>query len=146
MALSGGVLAALIGGGVLTVGAIFGFFTLLAIAVRNGLVLIAHLQRLAQDEDGEIGPEIVLRGARDRVAPILMTALVTAVALLPMLIGGSIAGNEMLSPMAIVILGGLVTSTLLNLFIVPALYLRWPSTVPADVTSSASVEPTVETA
>ena len=89
---------------------------------------------------------MVVRGAVDRVAPIVMTALATAVALLPMLIGGGIAGNEMLNPLAAVILGGLITSTLLNLFVVPALYLRWPSALPAVDTSLTETTPTAEAA
>ncbi len=146
MALVGGVLAALLGGGVLSIGALFGFFTLLAIAARNGLVMVNHFQRLAQYEDESIGSELVLRGARERLAPILMTALAASVAFLPLLIGGSIPGNELLSPMAAVVLGGLVTSTLLNLFIVPALYLRWPAALPAEVTEESSAEPGLEAA
>jgi Cu/Ag efflux pump CusA len=146
VALVGGVLAALLGGGVLSIGALFGFLTLLAIAVRNGLVMVNHFQHLAQDEDESIGSELVLRGARERLAPILMTALATGVALLPILFGGSIAGNELLNPMAAVLLGGLVTSTLLNLFIVPALYLRWPAALPAEATTDSSTQPTLEAA
>jgi Cu/Ag efflux pump CusA len=146
MALVGGVLAALLNGGVLSIGALFGFFTLLAIAARNGLVMVNHFQRLAQYEDESIGSELVLRGARERLAPILMTALAASVAFLPLLIGGSIPGNELLSPMAAVVLGGLVTSTLLNLFIVPALYLRWPAALPAEATEESSAEPALEAA
>ena len=88
------------------------------------------------------GAELVLRGARERLTPILMTAAVTGLALSPLLFGGNIPGNEIIRPMAAVILGGLVTSTLLNLFIVPAFYLRWPSAVPAAVVESpASTQP-----
>ncbi len=146
MALVGGVLAALIGGGVLTIGALFGFFTLLAIAIRNGLVMINHFRHLEQYEGETIGSELVLRGARERLVPILMTALATGLALLPLLIAGSIAGNEILGQMAAVIFGGLVTSTLLNLFIVPALYLRWPSAVPETSKEPSSAQPTLEAA
>jgi Cu/Ag efflux pump CusA len=108
--------------------------------------MVNHFQRLAQYEDESIGSELVLRGARERLAPILMTALAASVAFLPLLIGGSIPGNELLSPMAAVVLGGLVTSTLLNLFIVPALYLRWPAALPAEVTEESSAEPALEAA
>ncbi len=125
VALAGGVLAALLGGGVLTLGSLFGFLAVLAVAVRNGVVLITHLQHLEQFEGETFGPELVLRGARERMAPILMTALATGLALLPLVIGSNRAGNEMIQPMAIVILGGLVTSTLLNLFIIPVLYVRF---------------------
>jgi Cu/Ag efflux pump CusA len=144
MALVGGLLAAVIAGGVLSIGSLFGLLTVLAIAVRNGLVMVNHVQRLAQEEGDSVEPEVVVRGAADRVAPIFMTALATIVALLPMLIGGGIAGNEMLGPLAAVMVGGLITSTLLNLFIVPALYLRWPSTLPTVDTSLTEATPTAE--
>jgi CzcA family heavy metal efflux pump len=138
MALAGGVLAALAGGGILSLGSLFGFLAVLGIAVRNGIVLIGHFRRLEQQEGESFGPELVLRGARERLAPILMTAFATALALVPIVIFGDIAGLEMVYPMAVVILGGLVTSLLLNLFIVPALYLRFGAS-PAPVTSSAQV-------
>jgi Cu/Ag efflux pump CusA len=125
VALAGGVLAALIGGGVLTLGSLFGFLAVLGVAVRNGVVTITHLQHLEQFEGETFGPELVLRGARERLAPILMTALATGLALLPLVIGGDKAGTEIIRPMAVVILGGLVTATLLNLFIIPILYLRF---------------------
>ena len=152
MALVGGVLAVIIGGGVLSIGALFGFFTVLAIAVRNGVVMVNHLRRQARDEaeagQGSVDDmsELVVRGAQERLTPILMTALATAAILLPMLIGGPIAGNEISSPMAAVVLGGLVTSTLLNLFIVPALYLRWPSPLPAESSPQSSPQPSLEAA
>jgi Cu/Ag efflux pump CusA len=88
-------------------------------------VMTTHLQHLEQFEGETFGPELVLRGARERLAPILMTALATGLALLPLVIGGNKAGNEIVRPMAVVILGGLVTATLLNLFIIPILYLRF---------------------
>jgi Cu/Ag efflux pump CusA len=125
VALAGGVLAALLGGGVLSLGSLFGFLAVLGVAVRNGVVLTTHLQHLEQFEGETFGPELVLRGARERMAPILMTAMATGLALLPLVIGGNRAGSEMIQPMAVVILGGLVTSTLLNLFIIPILYLRF---------------------
>jgi len=125
VALAGGVLAALLGGGVLSLGSLFGFLAVLGVAVRNGVVMTTHLQHLEQSEGETFGPELVLRGARQRLAPILMTALATGLALLPLVIGGNKAGVEILHPMAVVILGGLVTSTLLNLFIIPILYLRF---------------------
>jgi Cu/Ag efflux pump CusA len=124
-ALSGGVLAALAGGGILSLGSLFGFFAVLGIAVRNGVLLIKHYQHLERQEGEAFGSELVLRGARERLAPILMTALATGLALAPFAIFGDIAGLEMIYPIAVVILGGLVTSLVLNLFIVPALYLRF---------------------
>jgi Cu/Ag efflux pump CusA len=147
MALVGGVLAALMGGGILSLGSLFGFLAVLGIAVRNGLVLITHLQHLEEHEGETFGPELVLRGARERLAPILMTALTTGLALLPFVLFGDIAGLEIVYPMAVVILGGLVTSTLLDLFILPALYLRFgASTVPAPASAPVSDQPGLEMA
>jgi CzcA family heavy metal efflux pump len=127
VALVGGVLAALLVGDILSLGSIFGFLTVLGIAVRNGIVMTGHFQYLELQEGETFGLELVLRGARERSAPILMTAFVTGLALLPMALAGSVAGMEIVRPMAIVILGGLITSTLLNLFILPTLYLRFGS-------------------
>jgi Cu/Ag efflux pump CusA len=127
VALAGGVVAALIGGGVLSLGSLFGFLTVLAIMARQGILLFSHYQNLERHEGERFGPELVRRGAGDRFAPILMTALATAVALLPLIVAGQQAGTEIIQPMAVVILGGLVTSTVLNLFILPALYLRFGS-------------------
>ena len=147
MALVGGVVAAFAGGGVLSLGSLFGFLAVFAIAVRNAVVMVSHYQHLERSEGEAFGPELALRGARERVAPILMTALTTSVALLPLVIPGSIAGNEVIRPIAIVVLGGLVTATLLNLFVMPALYLRFGYN-PAPVPSSAEVsdEPQLEPA
>jgi multidrug efflux pump subunit AcrB len=92
---------------------------------RNGIMLITHCQHLEQEEGETFGPGLVLRAAKERLAPILMTALATGLALVPLVISGEIPGAEIEYPMAIVILGGLVTATLLNLFIIPALYLRF---------------------
>jgi len=144
MALAGGTVAALIGGGVLSLGSLFGFLAVLGIAVRNGIVMISHIQHLEQHEGETFGAELVLRGARERLGPVLMTALATGLALLPLLIAGPMAGTEMVHPMAVVILGGLVTSTLLTLFIVPALYLRFgSSSVPATVSEPLKDEPSL---
>lgn len=146
VALVGGVLAALIGGGTLSIGAVFGLFALFALAVRNGLVMIRHFQNLARASGNQVDPELVVRGARERLTPILMTVLATGLALTPMLIAGDMPGNEVLHPMAVVILGGLVTSTVLTLFIVPAVYLRWPSTLPVAMDAEAGPQPAPETA
>jgi Cu/Ag efflux pump CusA len=124
-ALVGGVLAAFATGGVISFAALVGFFTVFGIAARNAITLIKHYQRLEQHEGEPFGPGLVLRGARERMAPILMTALAVGLALVPLAITGNIPGQEIARPMAIVILGGLVTSTALNLFIVPSLYLRF---------------------
>ena len=124
-ALVGGVLAAWLTGGIISLGSLVGFLTVLGIAARNQLMMINHFQHLEQEEGMAFGPELVLRGAEERLAPILMTALTTALALTPLVVAGDIAGHEIEYPMAIVIMGGLITSTLLNLLIVPELYLRF---------------------
>jgi CzcA family heavy metal efflux pump len=126
MALVGGVLAAYIfGDGVLSLGSLVGFFTVFGIAARNGILMINHFQHLEKHEGETFGPKLVLRGARERLSPIVMTTLATGLAIVPLVAAGNIPGHEIEHPMAIVILGGLVTSTLLNLFVVPALYLRF---------------------
>ena len=124
-ALVGGVLASWIGGGVISLGSLVGFFTVLGIAARNGIMMINHFQHLERYEGEPFGPGLVVRGARERLSPILMTALATGLALVPLAIAGDLPGHEIEHPLAIVILGGLVTSTLLNLFVVPSLYLRF---------------------
>jgi Cu/Ag efflux pump CusA len=124
-ALVGGVLAALALGNVLSLGSLIGLLAVFGIAVRNGIMLIKHYPHLEWEEGEPFGPGLIVRGARERLAPILMTALATGLALAPLVIFGDIPGHEIVRPMAIVILGGLVTSTVLNLFIIPALYLRF---------------------
>ncbi len=124
-ALVGGIIAAWMGTGVISLGALVGFFTVLGIAARNGIMMINHFQHLEKFEGETFGHDLVVRGAKERLAPILMTALATGLALVPLAIAGDLPGHEIEHPMAIVILGGLVTSTLLNLFVVPALYLRF---------------------
>ena len=124
-ALVGGVLAASVTGGVLSLGSLVGFFTVLGIAARNGIMMINHFQHLERYEGEAFGPGLVIRGARERLSPILMTALATGLALVPLAIAGDLPGHEIEHPMAIVILGGLITSTLLNLFVTPSLYLRF---------------------
>ncbi|MGH6915694.1 MAG: efflux RND transporter permease subunit, partial [Geminicoccales bacterium] len=121
-ALVGGVLAAFFSIGVISLGALVGFLTVFGIAARNSILLIDHCQHLERYEGETFGPGLVLRGARERLAPILMTAITTGVALVPLVVVGDIPGHEIEYPMAVVILGGLVTSTLLNLFVVPSLY------------------------
>jgi CzcA family heavy metal efflux pump len=124
-ALVGGILAAFLGDGIISLGSIVGFLTIFGIAARNGILMINHFQHLEQEEGEPFGPALVLRGARERLAPILMTAATTGLALIPLIVAGSIPGNEIEHPMAIVILGGLITATMLNLFVVPSLYLRF---------------------
>ena len=122
-ALVGGIVAAFLTGGVISLGSLVGLLTILGIATRNGIMMISHFQHLEEEEGMEFGPELVKRGARERIAPIMMTALTTGLALIPLAIAGDIPGHEIEHPMAIVILGGLITSTLLNLLVVPTLYL-----------------------
>jgi Cu/Ag efflux pump CusA len=124
VALVGGVLAAYFASeGVITLGSLVGFLTILGVAARNGIMLISHYQHLEEKEGEPFGLGLVMRGARERIAPIMMTALTAGLALVPLVIAGNIPGHEIEHPMAIVILGGLITSTLVNLFIVPSLYL-----------------------
>jgi CzcA family heavy metal efflux pump len=125
MALVGGALAAYIGGGILSLGSLVGFFTVFGIAARNGILMINHFQHLEEEEGEPFGPRLVLRGARERLSPILMTTLACGLALVPLVVAGSVPGNEIEHPLAVVVIGGLFTSTLLNLFVVPALYLRF---------------------
>ena len=124
-ALVGGLLAAYFSNGVLSLGSLVGLLTILGIATRNGIMMISHFQHLEHEEGMPFGFDLVLRGARERIAPIMMTALTTGLALIPLAIAGDLPGHEIEHPMAIVILGGLVTSTLLNLLVVPTLYMRF---------------------
>jgi Cu/Ag efflux pump CusA len=126
IALVGGVIAAYVfGGGELSLGSLVGFFTVLGIVARNGIMMISHFQHLENEEGMAFGKDLVLRGAQERLIPISMTVLTTGFALVPLVIAGQIPGHEIEYPMAIVILGGLTTATLLNLFVVPSLYLRF---------------------
>jgi CzcA family heavy metal efflux pump len=125
MALVGGVLAAWLAGGIVSLGSLVGFFTVFGIAARNGILLINHCQHLEQQEGMAFGRDLVLRGARERLAPILMTSLATGLALVPLVVLGTRPGHEIEHPLAVVILGGLFTSTLLSLFVLPSLYLRF---------------------
>jgi CzcA family heavy metal efflux pump len=140
MALVGGVLAALLfSDGVLSLGSIVGFLAVFGIAARNGILLINHCQHLERHEGVTFGPALVIRGARERLSPIMMTALATGLALVPLVVAGTKPGQEIEHPMAIVILGGLITSTLVNLFIVPTLYLRF-GRGQASASSSSSAQ------
>ncbi len=122
LALIGGVVALLLTSGEVSIPAIIGFISLFGIATRNGMLLISHYNHL-QRAEGMGVMESVVRGSTDRLNPILMTALSSALALIPLALGGDLPGNEIQSPMAKVILGGLLTSTLLNGFIIPVVYL-----------------------
>ena len=122
LALIGGVVAVALGGGVLSVATLVGFVTLFGIATRNGVLLVNNYQRLLKA--GLPIAEAVRQGSQERMAPILITALTAGFALVPLVLASGAPGNEIQSPMAQVILGGLLTSTFLNLVVVPVLYLR----------------------
>jgi Cu/Ag efflux pump CusA len=123
LALIGGVFATLLSAGVLNVATLVGFITLFGIAVRNGILLVSHYHRLLAE--GKALREAVFQGSIERLNPILMTALTAALALLPLAVGGGEPGKEIQAPMAIVVLGGLLTSTALNMIVVPVLFLRF---------------------
>ena len=120
LALIGGVISIRLTSGVLSIPAIIGFITLFGIATRNGILLVSRYQHLRQE--GRSLMDSLREGSSDRLNPILMTAMATAMALIPLAVEGHRPGNEIQSPMAIVILGGLITSTLLNLYVIPAVY------------------------
>jgi CzcA family heavy metal efflux pump len=122
LALIGGVLTIFFTSGMLSIPAIIGFITLFGIATRNGILLISHYQSMKGK--GLAIKELIVQGSVHRLSPILMTALTAALALIPMAIAGDQPGNEIQSPMAVVILGGLLSSTLLNIYIVPMVYLQ----------------------
>ena len=125
LALIGGVAGVFLSGGVLNVATMIGFITLFGIATRNGIMLVSHIHHLMEVEGVTDFREAVIRGAEERLAPILMTAMAAGLALIPLALGGGQSGSEIQTPMAIVILCGLLTSTLLNMVVVPALYLRY---------------------
>ena len=125
LALIGGVAGVYFAGGVLSVASMIGFITLFGIATRNGIMLVSHIQHLMREEGVSDFREAVERGARERLIPILMTAMAAGLALIPLAFGGGKAGSEIQTPMAIVILCGLMSSTLLNMVVVPTMYLRY---------------------
>ena len=128
-ALVGAVLGTSLADRILSLGTLVGLLTVLGIAARNGILMINHFQHLERYEGEKFGYDLVLRGARERLSPILMTSLAAGFGVLPLVIAGAIPGNEIEHPMAVAILGGLVTSTILNLFVVPSLYLRFGQSV-----------------
>jgi len=124
-ALVGGVIAVFVTGGWLSVGSLVGFVTLFGITMRNSMMMVSHFEHLVAVEGLTWGPEAALRGASERLVPVLATALVTGLGLLPLAVGSGTPGREIEGPMAIVILGGLGTSTVLNLLVLPTLALRF---------------------
>jgi Cu/Ag efflux pump CusA len=130
LALIGGVVVVLLTGGVLTVASLVGFVTLFGIATRNGILLVTHYRHLVQHE-GEDLHGAVVRGSEERLIPVVMTAAGTGLALLPIALAAGEPGNEIQAPMALVILGGLVTSTLLNMVVLPVLFRQYAGPSPA---------------
>ena len=130
LALMGGVVGMYLSDGILSVATLIGFITLFGIATRNGVMLIAHIHTLVEHEHIHDPFEAVRRGALERLIPILMTALATGLALVPLALSAGEPGSEIQAPMAVVILFGLLSSTVLNMIVVPALYLRFGSVVP----------------
>jgi CzcA family heavy metal efflux pump len=123
LALVGGVAGVFMGGGILSVASIIGFITLFGIATRNGIMLISHIRHLMEQENVTDAYEAVARGAAERLVPIVMTAMAAGLALIPIALGKGQPGSEIQAPMAVVILFGLISSTLLNMFVVPAAWL-----------------------
>jgi CzcA family heavy metal efflux pump len=124
-ALAGGVVALFVSRGELSVGSLVGFVTLFGITLRNSIMMLSHFEHLVTEEGCEWNLETAIRGASERLVPILMTSIVTALGLLPLALGSGSPGREIEGPMAVVILGGLITSTALNLLVLPTLALRY---------------------
>jgi len=124
LALIGGVVMVFLSGGTLSIASLVGFITLFGIATRNGIMLISHYSHL-MTEEGVGFRDAIVQGSMERLSPILMTALVTGVGLIPLALGAGEPGKEIQQPMAVVILGGIVTSTFLNMIVIPALFLKY---------------------
>jgi Cu/Ag efflux pump CusA len=133
MGLVGGILAILVDGGVVTLGSVAGLVAILGLAVRNGILLIRRYQRLERQEGYAFGPELVFQGTQERVGPIILTALASAVVLAPIVFAGDAVGFETIRPAAVAMLGGLVTSTVLSLLVLPVAYLRHGFVAKPDV-------------
>jgi CzcA family heavy metal efflux pump len=145
-AVIGGVLAGFATGGLVSIGSLAGLFTVLAISVRIGVSLISHYRTLERSDGGYFGPSLILQGAQERLGPTLITVAGTALAVLPFAVTGDVAGFEVARPMAIFVLGGLVSSTLVTLFVLPNLYLRSGPSPESDTESLLSEGPALEPA
>ncbi len=140
LALIGGVLGVHLLGGTLSVASIIGFITVFGIAVRNGIMMVSHIRHLQEVEGVSDFRSAVREGAMERLAPILMTALAAGLALIPLALRGDQPGNEILTPMAVVILFGLLSSTFLNMLLVPALYLHFGTSVADERATAGRME------
>jgi Cu/Ag efflux pump CusA len=143
LSLAGGAVGALIDGQVVSIGSIAGFLAILGLAARHAVMQIRHCQHLERQEGLSFGDELVLRGASDRFAPLVTSGVTMALVFMPLAIAGRIAGLEIVQPMAMVIVGGLVSTTLLTVFIVPALY-RWLGALSEPDLSIVFAEPVVD--
>ncbi len=140
LALIGGVLGVYLVGGTLSVASIIGFITVFGVAVRSGIMMVSHIRHLQEQEGVRDLRTAVREGAMERLSPILMTALAAGLALIPLALRGDQPGNEILTPMAVVILFGLLSSTFLNMLLVPALYLRFGKPVAAESVVAHTLE------
>ena len=143
-ALIGGVLAGLATGGLVSVGSLAGLLAVLAISIRTGTSLINHYRNLERNQSKTFGPALILQGAQERLGPTLITVVGTALAVLPFVVMGDVAGFEVARPMAIFVIGGLVTSTLITLFVLPNLYFRSGPSPASDTETLLSERPALE--